>query len=371
VNPLPVITSFTASPDTICVGQSSVLTVSATDATSYSFFDQGSWGATTTKTVSPTESSTFTVYAKDDEGCIVSGYVEVTVNERPEPSFTFAPTGACSADSVTLEATGGGSYCFTVVCNTCIRNPYLAGNDDPGAADCEVLDTECEYNATNTFTFQMPESGDVTVWVKVKNDNGCIDSARTTIQVIDCNANLSGCAPSTLSLGTVGFKSTSTYTQNGLIMSSAVTVTYCAKTAYSGTATGGLFNADCRSNDYPVGQLFSWCMVQQYADVLCPSDWRVPTKEDFCKIANGGDGSNCSTGSRGNDFWWEYGNHALADGTLYPSPRDEFGDYWSLSEYDLWRGYSADAREDEDKLDPAVNADKSWGLILRCVKDAP
>ncbi|MDR0729280.1 MAG: fibrobacter succinogenes major paralogous domain-containing protein [Prevotellaceae bacterium] len=367
VNPLPVINSFTPSPAAICFGDSTTLTVTG-NVTSYSFGDQNSWDGLTTKTISPKEDTTYFVYAKTGEGCIDSKPVSITVYDLPVPAFTLAPTVACSADSVTLEASGGGEYCFTVVCNTCIRNPYEAGNDEPSAVDCKVLDTECTYSTNNTFTFKMPESGDVTVWVKVKNSNGCIDSISRTIHAIDCNKNHTGCATSSLDLGTQSFKTNTEHTLNGIVMSASVLMSYCNKSTYNGTDVNGQYQADCRDNNDPTGQVFSWCMVQQYASVLCPNGWRVPTKEDFCKMANGST-SNCGSGSLGNTSWWEFGQYADVDGTLTPTPRDEFGEYWSISDYDLWTAYAADVREDEAALHPAVTADKRLGFALRCVKD--
>jgi hypothetical protein len=154
-----------------------------------------------------------------------------------------------------------------------------------------------------------------------------------------------------------------------MILSSAVTATFCNKTDYSGTATGGLFNADCRKIDNPSVHLFSWCMVQQYADQLCTNGWRVPTKEDFCKIATGST-ATCTNGTGGYANWWEDGIVIIEpDGTPEPLPRAEFSDYWSQSESDLWNGYNANVRLDEYHFAPAGNMNKGYGLVLRCVKD--
>jgi len=109
----------------------------------------------------------------------------------------------------------------------------------------------------------------------------------------------SNCAASTVTLGTVGFASTKTWPikdANGIVVqtwSAPVTATACRKITYSGTATGSSYNADCRSNNgnnpaphSTYGDLFSWCMIAQYGEMLCPQSdgWRVPTAEDFCYL---------------------------------------------------------------------------------------
>ncbi|MDR1680795.1 MAG: fibrobacter succinogenes major paralogous domain-containing protein [Prevotellaceae bacterium] len=371
VNPLPEIASFTAALSTICVGQSTTLTVSATGTSLlYSLNDQSSWDASNAFTVSPTSTTTYPVYVKNADGCTATANVIVTVNPLPVPEWAVVPPAiACAGSSVTLTASGGGSYCFTTACEACIRNPYYSGNDSLGAADCNVLNSECTYTADNTYTLEMPESGSVTVWLRVKNDEGCIDSISTVIRAIDCTVSPTGCAPGTFTLNGVGFKSSSTYLVNGVTISAAVTVTTCDKTSYSGFADDGRFNADCRNCNSPSDvHLFSWCMVQQYADQLCPSPWRVPTKEDFCKIATGSS-SNCNTAASGSTDGWEYGAYALANGTLDYGSGSQFGYYWSVSEFNLWNGYSAIYSEAHDNFRPENTAQKELGLMLRCVKD--
>ena len=59
--------------------------------------------------------------------------------------------------------------------------------------------------------------------------------------------------------------------------------------AFDGGVTGN-WNADCRQSLHTfnegrasgiTGDLFSWCAVMRFADVLCPVPWRVPTADDF------------------------------------------------------------------------------------------
>ena len=370
----PSVSAFTASASTHCMGDSVTLTATAVDAYLYSLDTGRTWQAGNSFRVSPDFTTTYTVYVKNRAGCtatLTAGVpaIEITVLPLPSATFTTAPTVACAGDSITVVASGGGSYCFTESCAACIRNPYATGNDSPGAADCDVLDTQCSYTPSGSYTLAVPASGSVTVWVRVKNDYTCVDSISTTIRVIDCQANPTGCEPSTLTInpGDVGFSSMATYTLNGLIMSSPVTVTHCAKNTYSGTTTDGLFKADCRQWTNSSIHLFSWCMINQYGSQLCSDGWRVPTKADYCKIA--GHESTCETGGHGPDNYWLFGEYAEVDGTLTATPRDEFGFYWSGDEYSLTDGYSASVREDENQLHPAEIAGKGLGFFLRCVQD--
>jgi uncharacterized protein (TIGR02145 family) len=210
-------------------------------------------------------------------------------------------------------------------------------------------------------------TGIFTYTITATNNTGCSVTATGTITVIPAPITYTGCTTPTLTLTGVGFTSAATYSVNGLILSSPVTVTSCTKTDYSGGSSGA-FNADCRSNsDTLYGHLFSWCMVVQYAAQLCPSPWRVPTTGDFCKIANGSE-SNCDNtvsqhiGING----WLTGNFCTYDGTLGGGVS---GFYWSSleNEYNLDNGYIAFVT---DHLNPKTHRIKSNGFALRCVRDA-
>jgi len=107
-----------------------------------------------------------------------------------------------------------------------------------------------------------------------------------------CNQNIPGWGDS---LGTVTFDSQGhnvVIEGNGIaqIWSGAVTATACQKTTFNDSI---LSNADCRSNPGFPGDLFSWCAVIRFADVLCPHPWRVPTEQDFIDldVAMGGTGN--------------------------------------------------------------------------------
>jgi uncharacterized protein (TIGR02145 family) len=87
----------------------------------------------------------------------------------------------------------------------------------------------------------------------------------------------------TAGIGTASFISDKTWTVAGRIWSDDVTATGCQKTTYLGDPNSGAYRSDCRSNP-GYGDLFSWCAIIRYQDVLCPDGWRIPTKEEFITL---------------------------------------------------------------------------------------
>jgi hypothetical protein len=185
VHPVPVISAYTASPSTICVGASVLLEVTATGATSYSFGDDHSWTLASTATFAPTKDTAYSILVKNDEGCTATfDAASVTVYPLPVPTFSTAPAMACAGSEVTVVATGGSSYCFTRSCSACIHNPYVGGNGSAGAADCDMYAPVCTFSPSNSYTFTMPESGSVTISVTVRSNEGCTATIDTTITTI-------------------------------------------------------------------------------------------------------------------------------------------------------------------------------------------
>jgi len=85
---------------------------------------------------------------------------------------------------------------------------------------------------------------------------------------------VSGCNGATFTLTSAGFANPTTYSVGGKIWSAPVTATPCrSKTSVQNSNSA----TDCRGCASCVGDLFTWCMVMTYANILCPSPWRVPT----------------------------------------------------------------------------------------------
>ena len=106
VNPSPTI-STTASPNTICMGSTSILT--ATGAATYTWSPATGLSSTTGASVnaSPSVTTTYTVTGITVGGC--SGTATVTVNVHPVISVTALGAGAiCAGNSTSLTAIASG-----------------------------------------------------------------------------------------------------------------------------------------------------------------------------------------------------------------------------------------------------------------------
>ncbi|MDR0728648.1 MAG: hypothetical protein LBF19_00775, partial [Prevotellaceae bacterium] len=184
----PAISSFIASPDTICVGESVTLEATATGAINYSFNGGQTWipaTASTTTIVFPTHDTAYTVHVANAAGCsATAGPLPVTVYPLPIATFNNPPTTACAGSTVNLTVgDGSGSYCFSQHCSACVHNPYASGNDDPTEYDCLFGSATCTFEVSNSYAVTMPDSGNITVCVRVVNEHGCLDSACVTIAV--------------------------------------------------------------------------------------------------------------------------------------------------------------------------------------------
>jgi len=106
----PALTSVTATPATICVGQSSNLNVTSGNANyTYSWAPIGQPGAA--QTVNPTSTTTYTVTATDaGTSCVTTGTATVTVNPVPSP-ITISPTTLtlCPNSAPGLLTANGGT----------------------------------------------------------------------------------------------------------------------------------------------------------------------------------------------------------------------------------------------------------------------
>jgi len=114
-------------------------------------------------------------------------------------------------------------------------------------------------------------------------DGNFTDTIVLTVGTFHCNNNEPGWGES---LGTISFATDQTWMVGFQTWSDAVTATACQKETFAGGVGGASpnFNADCRSNPDFSGDLFSWCAVVRFADVLCPYPWRVPTMQDFVNL---------------------------------------------------------------------------------------
>ncbi|PKP04367.1 MAG: hypothetical protein CVU11_04895, partial [Bacteroidetes bacterium HGW-Bacteroidetes-6] len=100
----PVI-SASASPASICAGQSSTLTASG--AVSYLW---STGGTNSSISVSPGSTTTYTVTGTNASGCIGTASVTVTVNAGPTVTASASPNSICAGQSTTLTGSGASTY---------------------------------------------------------------------------------------------------------------------------------------------------------------------------------------------------------------------------------------------------------------------
>jgi len=177
-----------------------------------------------------------------------------------------------------------------------------------------------------------------------------------------CNQNVPGWGNS---LGTISFASDRTRRVGSQTWSDAITTTACQKTTFNGGHHENQnFNADCRSNpDFP-GDLFSWCAVVRFADILCPYPWRVPTISDFEYLVYNGRGRQ-NFGVRR----WDGTLGGISGWSGNLVNQNSSGEYWSMDDGAAIRAaFSLRVRANSINLHIFWN--KGNGLTLRCVRDA-
>jgi len=120
------------------------------------------------------------------------------------------------------------------------------------------------------------------------------------------------------------------------------------------------------------GSLFSWRAVAETAN-LCPPPWRVPTKDDFVNLdiaMCGGDGSDRTLPfdvSKYLDTWGgAFGGSCDSNGLL--TNQDNFGNYWSQSEFDGDLGFRLSFGTNGN-IRPQNRDGKRYGFTLRCVRN--
>ena len=220
--------------------------------------------------------------------------------------------------------------------------------------------------------------GSVTITVTTQDGN-----KTDTCRIVASNAKNQNCNMFTpgwgTSLGTISFATTEIWiipAAHGIsqqVWSDAVQAVNCGnRTTFVGGTTDN-FNADCRSNPDQKGDLFSWCAVIRFQDLLCPGDWRVPTMQDFINldIAMGGSGNN-GLGSLEiinltyvAQWGGVFGGTCLPDGSL--SNQGFWGSYWSQTE----SGVSARflALDANGGRGPQRSSARNHGYTLRCVRN--
>ncbi len=189
--------------------------------------------------------------------------------------------------------------------------------------------------------------------------------------------------PAWVILGKASFVTDSVWLVDTLLWSDAVSVNTCQKTAFDGGyITPPTFHSDCRSNPGYKGDLFSWCAVKKFEDLLCPKPWRVPSVEDFVALdlSFGGNGEDRMLAPPDlplvNDYYvnsnvWggTFAGACLSTGGIGVQ-QGEYAHYWSKTATD-----ANNARhlyfDSKGQNSPQWSTGKNPGFSLRCVRNCP
>jgi uncharacterized protein (TIGR02145 family) len=228
--------------------------------------------------------------------------------------------------------------------------------------------------ATDASSYFTTISGTTSYYAESRNTStGCVSDSRLEVRAELVPRVASGC-DLTHSYGgsiitnsaNVRFINGDTYTRNGITLSAPVKIVgRVPRTSLASTNAPLVDYRDHRNGSDTNGSWFTWCMVATHADILCPSPWRVPTREDFCQYANNSPTNTSSTSEvkPGIDGWLLAGYASGDDSELHIGT---YGSYWSSTELSLSRGYygwltSSDFR-------PSGSYNRYYGFSLRCVK---
>ena len=162
VNTLPATpTNPTATPPTICSGQSSVLSATVGGGETVDWFTGSCGGTAVTSPVSPTTTTTYYARARNTTtGCISTACASVTVTVNALPATPTSPTATpaaiCAGQSSVLSATVGGGQTvdwFTGSCGgTAVTSPVSPTTTTTYYARARNTTTGCFSSACASVT---------------------------------------------------------------------------------------------------------------------------------------------------------------------------------------------------------------------------
>lgn len=269
----PPAASISPSSSSICPGDA--VTLTASGGGTY-LWNTGSTNAVITD--SPTTNTTYTVTVTDGNGCTNSTTTSITVTPAPTASISGATT-VCSGSSITLTASGGGtylwntgstnasitdnpttntSYTVTVSNGSCsstattsvsvagIPSAAIAGSTNICLGDVATLTASgggtylWNTGATTSVITDNPTSA-TSYTVVVTNASGCTDSATFTVNVLpppvaSVSGNNTICSGQSTVLSASGGGN---YSWNTSATTSSITVSPTTNTTYSVIVSAG------------------------------------------------------------------------------------------------------------------------------------
>jgi uncharacterized protein (TIGR02145 family) len=152
--------------------------------------------------------------------------------------------------------------------------------------------------------------------------------------------------------------STDTWTYGTQTWSDAIHIPNCANTGFEGSTT----DPKCRSytDGSDIWYYYNWTYVDENADALCPSPWRVPTAADFEALVDATDY---------NMLYNNWGIGDYADGANdHPENTPSSSYYWSSEEYSSNTDNANSLHYDNSITLEVSNENKAYGYQVRCVK---
>jgi uncharacterized protein (TIGR02145 family) len=226
--------------------------------------------------------------------------------------------------------------------------------------------------ATGTTSYPTTISITTSYYAESRNTStGCVSDSRLEVRapyirsVSDCNGTHSYGGNLITNSANVRFINNAEYERHGRTFSAPVKIVgRSAKTNLATPANSLVDYRDHRDGSNTYGSWFTWCMVATHADILCPSPWRVPTVEDFCRYANDSPTNTNSTGQITSDIdGWLLGGFATST-TVYNV--GTHGRYWSATPSGFSNGNAAVVTDSD--FDPSTDSNRSSGMSLRCVR---
>ena len=228
--PMPVISSFSASPSAITAGNSTSLSWVTSGATSVTIMpgNFSSTSASSSLALSPTASTTYTLTATNTSGS-TTATVTVNVSEPSLPtisSFTASPTGINLGGISTLSWVTTGAATITIAPGTFASTSSTGTeNVSPEATTTYVLTaTNAAGSATATATVTLTAATVPTISSFTASPTSINSGQTSTLSWVTSGATSIGITPGT-------YTSTNA---NG-----AITVSPSATTTYTLTATNG------------------------------------------------------------------------------------------------------------------------------------
>jgi hypothetical protein len=350
-------TGLSSNVPAICDGVSTAATLTASggSAGSGAVYE---WGTGSTVGSSPLSPSTTTAATRSvSPGAVTAYWVRLK------------GTGACSATTTGGVTVSIGTYTpISAGAITAASAATLPGTNP----DVTIANSAAASGGSSSYTYQWRRTGTSSATLTGSTSTYALSSDAANYSTAgtyrfnryakDATCNTSWVASSNSYTLTVvpppSFYSTSTWSYGGLMWSDRVVggPSNCALAAALSTS-GAPAQYKVNGDRYYYSWACATCGTSGNTNAqLCPSPWRLPSKDDFSALAGAADASTVTE-------QWGYGGYA------YGSSMDNVesnGIYWSSAEHDssyaYYLYYTGDGLSTNDYIY------KSYGFQVRCVK---